>query len=126
MPAFSPHQDAALKAVAAWLKAKPGRRSRPQIFRLFGYAGTGKTTLAKHVAQGVDGKVLYAAFTGKAAQVMRNKGCAGASTIHSLIYRALEREEEVPSFELWDDALPRPGSSSSTNAPWSTRSSGAT
>ena len=71
MPAFSPHQDAALKAVAAWLKAKPGRRSTPQIFRLFGYAGTGKTTLAKHVAQGVDGKVLYAAFTGKAAQVMR-------------------------------------------------------
>ena len=104
MHAFSPEQDVALSAVAAWLKAKPGRRSTPQIFRLFGYAGTGKTTLAKHVAQGVDGRVLYAAFTGKAAQVMRNKGCAGASTIHSLIYRALESEEEVPSFELWDDA----------------------
>jgi SpoVK/Ycf46/Vps4 family AAA+-type ATPase len=24
----------------------------PQIFRLFGYAGTGKTTLARHVAEG--------------------------------------------------------------------------
>jgi exodeoxyribonuclease-5 len=47
---------------------------------------------------------LYAAFTGKAAQVMRNKGCAGASTIHSLIYKALESDEEIPSFELWDDA----------------------
>src|SRR6476660_7897833 len=104
MPAFSPHQDAALQAVATWLKAKPGRRATPQIFRLFGYAGTGKTTLAKHVAQGVDGKVLYAAFTGKAAQVMRNKGCAGASTIHSLIYKALESDEEIPSFELWDNA----------------------
>ena len=104
MPAFSPHQDAALQAVATWLKAKPGRRATPQIFRLFGYAGTGKTTLAKHVAQGVDGKVLYAAFTGKAAQVMRNKGCTGASTIHSLIYKALESDEEIPSFELWDDA----------------------
>src|SRR5262249_45869485 len=92
MPAFSPHQDTALKAVATWLKAKPGRRATPQIFRLFGYAGTGKTTLAKHVAQAVDGKVLYAAFTGKAAQVMRNKGCTGASTIHSLIYKALESE----------------------------------
>ena len=76
----------------------------PQIFRLFGYAGTGKTTLARHVAEGVDGKVLYAAFTGKAAQVMRNKGCAGASTIHSLIYKALESEAEQPSFELWADA----------------------
>jgi exodeoxyribonuclease-5 len=47
---------------------------------------------------------LYAAFTGKAAQVMRNKGCAGASTIHSLIYKALDSEEEQPSFELWADA----------------------
>src|SRR6516164_2611569 len=104
MPAFTPQQDEALKAVAGWLKAKPGRRDVPQIFRLFGYAGTGKTTLARHVAQGVDGKVLYAAFTGKAAQVMRNKGCGGASTIHSLIYKALESEEEQPSFELWADA----------------------
>ena len=104
MPAFTPQQDEALKAVARWLKAKPGRGDVPQIFRLFGYAGTGKTTLARHVAQGVDGKVLYAAFTGKAAQVMRNKGCAGASTIHSLIYKALESEAEQPSFELWSDA----------------------
>ena len=65
MPTFSPEQDAALKAVADWLKAKPGGRA--PIFRLFGYAGTGKTTLAKHIAEGVDGKVLFAAFTGKAA-----------------------------------------------------------
>src|SRR5580704_1710307 len=104
MPVFSPHQDAALKAVAAWLKSKPGRNGVPQVFRLFGYAGTGKTTLAKHVAENVDGKVLFAAFTGKAASVMRHKGCAGASTIHSLIYRARESEEETPSFDLWHDS----------------------
>ena|SRR5688572_16396166 len=102
MPTFSPQQDAALKGAAAWLKAKPGNRT--PIFRLFGYAGTGKTTLAKHIAQDVDGKVLFAAFTGKAAQVMRNKGCEGASTIHSLIYRPLDSSEQIPSFELFDDA----------------------
>jgi exodeoxyribonuclease-5 len=96
---FSPQQDDALKAVARWLKA-----GRPQIFRLFGYAGTGKTMLARHIADGVDGKVLFAAFTGKAAQVMRSRGCIGASTIHSLIYRARESGEETPNFELWDDA----------------------
>ena len=101
---FTPHQKAALAAVADWLKAKPGRRSMPPIFRLFGYAGTGKTTLARHVARGVDGKVLFAAFTGKAALVMRRKGCAGASTIHSLIYRPRVSDEEMPSFELWNDA----------------------
>src|ERR1700756_2284703 len=104
MTTFSPHQDSALKAVADWLKAKPGRNGTPPVFRLFGYAGTGKTTLARHIAEGVDGKVLFAAFTGKAALVMRNKGCDGAATIHSLIYRARESGEETPSFELWDEA----------------------
>ena len=104
MPVFTPHQDAALAKVAAWLKAKPGERDVPQVFRLFGYAGTGKTTLAKHVAKHVDGKVLFASFTGKAALVMRSKGCLGASTIHSLIYRARESDAEEPNFDLWDDS----------------------
>jgi exodeoxyribonuclease-5 len=101
MPDFTPHQDAALTAAAKWFKAQRGGTS---IFRLFGYAGTGKTTLAKHIAKGIDGKVLFAAFTGKAACVMRSKGCPGASTIHSLIYKPLENNEEQPSFELWNDA----------------------
>ena len=104
MPTFTPHQETALKAVADWLKAKPGRNGTPPVFRLFGYAGTGKTTLARHIADGVDGEVKFAAFTGKAALVMRNKGCVDASTIHSLIYRARESGEEQPSFELWDNA----------------------
>jgi exodeoxyribonuclease-5 len=104
MTAFTPHQDTALKAVADWLRAKPGQGGTPQVFRLFGYAGTGKTTLARHIAEGVEGEVKYAAFTGKAALVMRNKGCDGASTIHSLIYRARETRDEHPTFELWDDA----------------------
>ena len=70
MPVFTPHQDAALTAASSWFKSERGRAS---IFRLFGYAGTGKTTLARHLAEGVDGKVLFAAFTGKAACVMRSK-----------------------------------------------------
>src|SRR5471030_105874 len=104
MTEFTPQQDDALKAVGAWLKAKPGSGNTPQVFRLFGYAGTGKTTLATHIADDVDGEAKFAAFTGKAASVMRGKGCRGASTIHSLIYRARESGEEVPSFDLWDEA----------------------
>ena len=79
---FSPPQDAALTAVSAWFKS-----GRPQIFRLFGYAGTGKTTLARYFAEHVDGEVQFAAFTGKAAQVLRARGAVNARTIHSLIYR---------------------------------------
>lgn len=79
---FSPQQDEALKAVSRWLK-----EDRTPVFRLFGYAGTGKTTLAKHFAENVDGEVLFAAFTGKAAQVLRSRGATNARTIHSLIYR---------------------------------------
>jgi exodeoxyribonuclease-5 len=92
---WSPQQDAALKAVAEWLR----RGDRP-VFRLFGYAGTGKTTLARHIAEGVDGEVAFGAYTGKAALVLRTKGCPDASTIHSLIYRSRESDEGGPQFVL--------------------------
>lgn len=104
MTTFSPQQDAALKAVAQWLADRPGEGA-PPVFRLFGYAGTGKTTLARHIADQIDDRVLFAAFTGKAAQVMRNKGCYNASTIHSLIYKPRgDGLDETPSFDLWEDA----------------------
>ncbi|WP_114945816.1 ATP-dependent DNA helicase [Microvirga calopogonii] len=92
---WSPQQDAALKAVAEWLR----RGDRP-VFRLFGYAGTGKTTLAKHIAENVDGEVAFGAYTGKAALVLRTKGCTDASTIHSMIYRSRESDENGPQFVL--------------------------
>ena len=47
---WSPQQDVALTAVARWLQS-----GEPQLFRMFGYAGTGKTTLARHIAEAVDG-----------------------------------------------------------------------
>ncbi len=94
--AWSREQDAALRAVAAWLK-----RGEPQVFRLFGYAGTGKTTLARQIAADTPGEVAFGAYTGKAALVLRSKGCAGAGTIHSLIYRTRGEEgEELPAFVL--------------------------
>ena len=96
---WSPQQDAALVAVSRWLKA--GDR---QVFRLFGYAGTGKTTLARHIAEGADGGVVFAAYTGKAAHVMRSKGAVGAGTIHALIYRSRGEDENGPTFVLNNDS----------------------
>jgi ATP-dependent exoDNAse (exonuclease V) alpha subunit len=95
MVEWSPQQDEALVAVAKWIKDKSG----PQVFRLFGWAGTGKSTLAVHLGQDVK-TVKYAAFTGKAALVMRKRGCKGAQTIHSLIYSLVSEKEGEPRFVL--------------------------
>jgi exodeoxyribonuclease-5 len=97
-PRWSAEQAAALDKVGRWLKAGDA-----QVFRLFGYAGVGKTTLARHVAADAPGKAVFAAFTGKAALVMRARGCAGAATIHSLIYNASEDNNGRPSFTLNKD-----------------------
>ncbi len=107
---FSPQQDDALLAVAEWLK-----RDDQPIFRLFGYAGTGKTTLAKHFAEGIDGAVQFAAFTGKAAQVLRTKGAKTARTLHSLIYRP--RGEETVEDEAGGTARVSPTFSLNRQSP---------
>lgn len=88
MVTWSPQQAAALDAVRNWMRD----RSAP-FFYLAGFAGTGKTTLAKHFAEG-RANVLYGASTGKAASVMRDRGCAGATTIHRLIYRPTQKPTE--------------------------------
>ncbi len=91
-------QAEAIDGVGRWLK-----RGEPQVFRLFGYAGVGKTTLARHVAEAADGETAFAAFTGKAAMVMRAHGCPGATTIHALIYRASEGADGAPTFTINED-----------------------
>jgi exodeoxyribonuclease-5 len=103
---WSPQQDAAVSSTVAWAIADGG----PQVRRLFGFAGTGKTTIAREIAARVvgdraDARVLFAAFTGKAALVLRTKGCDGATTIHSLIYRPKKGEPGGrPVFELAADS----------------------
>lgn len=78
-------QAQALTAIDQWLKDPKS----PQVFRLYGYAGTGKTSLAKHIAANVDGFVPFCAYTGKAARVLQRYGAPNASTIHRLIYKPL-------------------------------------
>ena len=83
---LAPQQRDAVAAITDWYQGEQ------QTFRLFGYAGTGKTTLARHIVDTLGaGRVLYAAYTGKAAYVLRGKGCHEASTVHSLIYQPVEK-----------------------------------
>jgi exodeoxyribonuclease V len=102
----SPLQSKAIAQIKDWFN---NQTKDQQVFRVFGYAGSGKTTITKHAIDelslstmspnGGQGGVLFAAFTGKAALVMSRKGTP-ASTIHSLIYRVSEATpEEVARVE---------------------------
>ena len=59
-----------------------------------GYAGSGKSTLVKFIiaalsAYGIDPQedVCYCAFTGKASEVLRQKGNPNCKTAHKLLYK---------------------------------------
>lgn len=89
---FSPLQEVALAQTRDWIRDTAGldlrENPRHQVFGFSGYAGTGKTTLASAAVKSAPGRVLFMAPTGKAALVLRQKGCDTAATIHSTIYIA--------------------------------------
>ena len=63
-----------------------------------GYAGTGKSTLVKFITQSLpnidpDIDVVYATFTGKAAQVLISKGNRNAMTLHRLLYESIPKPD---------------------------------
>jgi len=96
-------QAAAIAEVRNWFE---NRTDQQQVFRLFGYAGSGKSTVLKFALDDLgisphrsdkDGScipgVVTATFTGKAALVLSRKGTP-ARTIHSLIYSVIDATEE--------------------------------
>jgi exodeoxyribonuclease-5 len=86
----------ALGAIKTWFEGQADWSSGP--FRLFGPAGTGKTTLAKNVAEHLGipaSRIQFGAYTGKAANVLRTKGCDPSGTIHSLIYKPMRNPETL-------------------------------
>jgi exodeoxyribonuclease-5 len=99
----SPAQAAAIREIKDWFETRTGDQ---QVFRTFGYAGSGKSTvlrfaldelgLSPHQGERDGGcvpGVVTATFTGNAAYVLKNKGTP-ARTIHSLIYSVIEATEE--------------------------------
>jgi len=74
---LTPEQNHALEEILKFKK---------DIITLGGWAGTGKSTVVSQLHQKLP-EFAVAAFTGKAANVLRKKGISIASTIHSLIYK---------------------------------------
>lgn len=100
-------QSAALQGVSGWYSrcraemARGERLSKP-FYCVFGFAGTGKTSLAKSFAEGVRNPV-FGAFTGKAALMMARAGCAGAATLHSILYTPIEDSDGSVRFVRNED-----------------------
>jgi exodeoxyribonuclease-5 len=69
------------------------RNDTSQFCLVHGLAGTGKTTLITALGQSLHG-VAFCAFTNKAASRLRQKGGHGARTLHSLIYRRPDEDDE--------------------------------
>jgi exodeoxyribonuclease-5 len=74
--------------------------SESLVYPMFGFAGTGKSTIANELVRGRSRRWLFGAYTGKAAHVMRQKGCEGAQTIHSTIYRPAGSGKSTALLEL--------------------------
>ena len=97
---LSLEQSKAADAVASWFEDYTQAPSEaPPFFYLAGYAGTGKTTIAKYITGLLNARARFATFTGKAAKVLTSKGCP-ASTIHSMVYLPLgEIDKEIEALE---------------------------
>jgi exodeoxyribonuclease V len=88
---------AANEAVDWYFNRETNGKDPKRIFTIAGYAGTGKSTLAKFAIEkmGLDQKeVAFCAYTGMAANVLMRKGNSMATTIHKLIYDAIPVGEE--------------------------------
>ncbi len=83
---LSEKQKDAVQQIERWFKGKE------QKFVVAGYAGTGKTTIAKYIAANKK-DVIFCAYTGKAANVLREKGCSPAGTIHGYLYSVTEGQK---------------------------------
>jgi len=91
-------QENAIKKTVDWFRSKSSR-----IWKIAGYAGTGKTTIIPYIVEslGFDEKeIAFMTPTGKAALNLRKKGIP-AKTIHSTIYTRDVIEENDIKIVVW-------------------------
>lgn len=71
-------------------------KAREKYTCISGYAGSGKSTLVSFIVAALNinpDDVCYIAFTGKAATVLKQKGCNNAITAHKLLFYSKQTKE---------------------------------
>lgn len=93
---FNDQQVAAINKAVKWFKDRCDRKTPKRFFFIAGYAGTGKTSIAKEIVRRCVGEygAVYIAPTGKAASRLKQKGCKGARTLHQFIYNVRGVDED--------------------------------
>jgi exodeoxyribonuclease-5 len=95
-------QKRGIQKFADWFRKGEAEGFSSLRFVISGPAGSGKSTLAEYALAeiGIDPastSVAKVAYTGKAAMVMKQKGLADATTIHSAIYIPVEDVDQALS-----------------------------
>lgn len=71
-------------------------KKRKKYTIISGYAGTGKSTLVKFIVSALNipnEDVVYTSFTGKATQVLQQKGNKNTETLHKLLFESFPRPD---------------------------------
>lgn len=98
-------------------------RRNDRDYRIAGYAGTGKSTIMQYIVAESGLRIKTCAYTGKATNVLRQKGLRSSETIHRTMYEwddhnerfvkrptlgcdalAIDEGSMVP-LSIWNDAL---------------------
>lgn len=91
---FTDEQNRAIDRIIEWY----GEPDNMELY-VAGFAGVGKTSCVNEAIKRIKDKykikhVPTAAYTGKAANVLRKKGNQNAQTIHGLIYKCVPKRDE--------------------------------
>lgn len=98
--ALAGQQLEALARLKEWWKLRLAGKSTRPFFGLYGYAGTGKTTMAKFFLDELGlapHEVGFVTFTGKASRVVTERTGFNSNTIHSQIYKLVD----TPKGRAW-------------------------
>ena len=85
------------QAIDCFLDWYQQNKNTSNDFYLAGYAGTGKTSILKYLIEymidiGLCRNISVMSYTGKAVDVLRNKGIYNAVTIHSSLYKPVKNK----------------------------------